>query len=91
MVTTSDMLVHHVFIILTLTSIQGHTYLNHENNKYLIISNNIQAKPITFAAKIVRLKVYMIIASPTTLTLIQGHKCVLKLDYFLTCNISDNV
>ena len=33
---------------------------------------------------------YMTIASPMTLTFTQGQKRV-KLDYFLTCNISDNM
>ena len=37
-VTTSDMVMHHVLIILTLTFIQGHTALNRENKKCLIIS-----------------------------------------------------
>ena len=32
-VTASDMGMHHVIIILTMTFVQGHTYLNHENNK----------------------------------------------------------
>ena len=32
-VTSSDMTMHHVLCILTLTFIQGHTVLNHENNK----------------------------------------------------------
>ena len=32
-VTASDLMMHHVLIILTLTFIQGHIYLNHENNK----------------------------------------------------------
>ena len=35
------------------------TYLNHENNKYLIISETIQAMPIKFAVNIVRLKFYI--------------------------------
>ena len=36
--TASDIMrMHHMLIILTLTSIQGHTDLNHENNKYSII------------------------------------------------------
>ena len=38
MVPTLDMVMHHVLIILTLTFIQGHTDLNHENNKCSIIS-----------------------------------------------------
>ena len=32
----SDMTMHHVLIILTLTFIQGHTDQNHENNKSLL-------------------------------------------------------
>ena len=76
MVTASDMLMHHVLIILTLNFIQGHTDLNHENNTSLIISETIQAMPIKFAVKIVRLQVCTTIASPMTLTFIQGHKCV---------------
>ena len=35
MVTASDMRMHHVLIILTMTVIQGHTDLNHENNNRL--------------------------------------------------------
>ena len=53
MVTASDMLMHHVLIILTLTVIQGHTYLNHETNKCMIISETVQAMPIKFDVKIV--------------------------------------
>ena len=60
-----------MLLILTLTGIQGHTYLNHDNNKCLIISETIQAMPIKFAVKIVRLKVCMTNSSPMTLTLIQ--------------------
>ena len=44
-VTASDMLKHHVLSILALTFIQGHTDMNHENNKCLIISETIQAMP----------------------------------------------
>ena len=71
-VSAPDMVMHHVLMILTLTSTQGRINLNHDNNKCLIISEIIQA--ITFAVKIVRLKVYMTIAHSITLTL-QGHKC----------------
>ena len=42
-VIASDMIMHHVLIVLTLTFIQGLTDLNHENNKYLIVSETIQA------------------------------------------------
>ena len=73
-VTDLDMRMHHVLIILTLTFIQGHTDRNYENNNCLIISKTIQAMTITFAVKIVRLRVYMTIASPVTLIFVQGHK-----------------
>ena len=84
-VTASDMPMHRVVIILTLTFIQGHTELNREHNKCLIISEIIQAMRITFAVKLVRLKVYNYgIASSMTLTFIQGHnyKCVSNLTTF---------
>ena len=89
--TASNMGMHHVLIIVTLAFIQGHTDLNHENNKCLIISETTQAMHIKFAVKIVRLKVYMTIVSPTTLPFIQGHKCVSDLTTFLICNILDNI
>ena len=76
MVTASNMIMHRVLIILAMTLIQGHTDLKHENNECLIISETIQAMPINFAVKIVRLRVYMTIASLMTLTFIQGHKCI---------------
>ena len=50
--TASDMMMHRVLIILTLTFTQGQTDLNHENNKGLIISETIQAMPIKFDVKI---------------------------------------
>ena len=37
--------------------LQGHTDLNHENDKYSIISETFQAIPIKCAVKIVQLKV----------------------------------
>ena len=37
-VTASDIVMHHMIIILTLTFNQSHTYPNHENNKCSIIS-----------------------------------------------------
>ena len=52
-VTASDVKMHHLLIVLTLTFIQGHTNLNHENNNVLIISVTVQAVPIRFAVKIV--------------------------------------
>ena len=59
-VTASDMTKHHLLIILTLTFIQGHTNLIHEIDTFLItFSETVQAIPIKFAVKIVRLKVYI--------------------------------
>ena len=58
-VIASDMVMHHVLIIWTLTFIEGHTNLNHENNKCSIISETVQAITITFAVKVVRLKFYI--------------------------------
>ena len=43
---------------------------------------NVQTMPIPFAVTIVRLKVCTTIASPLTLTSIQGHKCVSNLTTF---------
>ena len=50
--TTSDMALHQVLIILTLTFIQGHTDINHENHKCSIFSETetVQAIPIKFVA-----------------------------------------
>ena len=61
-----------------------------EKNKSSLISESFQAMPIKFAVEIVRLKVYMIVASPMNLTFTQGHNRVrLKLDKFeyLTCSL----
>ena len=76
------MRMHHVIIILTFTFIQGHTDLNHEHNKCLIISETIQTMPIRFAVKIVRLKVYMTIARPMTLLFTQVEKSVSNITMF---------
>ena len=51
-----------------LNFIQCHTDLTHENNKCLIISETIEAMPIKFAMKIVRLKFYVTISRPVTWT-----------------------
>ena len=55
---------HHVLIMLILTSIQGHTDLDHENNW---LFQTVQAM-IKFAVKIVRLKVYIISSQSDDLT-----------------------
>ena len=49
--TVSDMAMHHVLIILTLTVIPGHADLNRENNKCSIISETFQALPIKFGCE----------------------------------------
>ena len=46
--TASDIWMHHMLIIWTLSFIRGHTYLNHENNKCLIILKTVQAIPVMF-------------------------------------------
>ena len=86
-VTASDVLVLHELIVLTLTFIQGHTYLNHGNNECLIISETIRAMPIKFAVKTKGLydRCYS-----DDLYLHSRSQVRLKLDYFLACNISDN-
>ena len=58
-VTASEMQMHYVLIIVTLTFIQDHTYRKHENNKCSIISQTVQAISIAFSVKLVRLKVYI--------------------------------
>ena len=55
--TASDMRMHQVLNILTLTFTQGHKDLNHGNNKCLIISETLRAMSIKFSVKIVQLKV----------------------------------
>ena len=50
-ITASDMVMHHMLIILTLTFIHGHTDLNHENNKCSIMSEIVPVMPIKFAVK----------------------------------------
>ena len=82
-VTASDTRMHHVFITLTLTFIQGHTDRNHENTKCWIVSNTIQAMTITFAVKIVRLRVYNYDRCQSDdLDLIQDHKCASNVTTF---------
>ena len=86
-VTASDMIRHHVLIILTLIFIQGHRELNHENNECSIISETVQAMPVTFAVQIVRLKVYKIMSPSDDLALRSRSRLRLKLVTFLTCGI----
>ena len=75
--------IHYMLIILTLTFIQGHTDLNHENNKCSIILETVQAILITFAVKIVLLKVYIIVSQSDDLALHSRS----QLDKSYTCTI----
>ena len=79
-VATLDMRMHHVLIILTLTSIHGQNDLNRENNKCSIISETVQAMPITFAVKLVLLNVYIIFSESDDLVLHSRSHPRLKLD-----------
>ena len=81
-VTASDMIMHHVLIIFTLTFIQDHTYVNPENNQCSIISEIVQAISIKFAVKIVRLKVYIIFSQSDDLALHSKSQLRLKLEKF---------
>ena len=63
-VTASDIIMHHMLSTLTLTIQRSHRY-----TKYLKIFPCFQAMPITFAVKIVRLKVYIICSQSDDLDL----------------------
>ena len=92
-VTAFIMRMHHLFILLTLIFLHGHTDLNHENNKCLINSETIQAMPTKLAVKIVRLIIYIMYGhcQSVDLDLCSRSQVHLKLEYFLTCDISDNI
>ena len=60
---------------------------NLENKKCLIISETLQAIPIKFAVKIVRLKVYVIFSQSDDLALHSRSPVHLKHDKCLTCGI----
>ena len=86
-VTASDRIMHHVLIILTLTVMQGHTDLNHENNiknKCSIISEPVQAIPIAFAVKTKGLYIFFQSDDFALHSRSQRH---FKLDKCLTCTI----
>ena len=51
------------------------------------ISETVQAMPIKFAVKIVRLKVYNNLLSLMTLLFTQGHNCISNWTICLTCSI----
>ena len=79
MVTASDMRMHHVLIILTMTVIQGHTDLNHENNNWLFqkLYEDSTTKGLY----------NLFWFRWTCLSFDSGSQLHLKLDTFLTCTI----
>ena len=85
--TASDVRMHHVLNILTLTFIQCHPDRNHENNKYSIVSESVQAMPIMFAVRIVRLKFDIICSQSDDLALHPRSQLRLILDSFVTCTV----
>ena len=83
-VTASDMKMHHMLIILTLAFVQGHTDLDHESNKYSMISETVKAMAIKFAVKAIRLKVYISFSQSDDFALYARSQLRLKLDKCLT-------
>ena len=81
MVTASDMVMHHVLVILTLAFIQGHTGVNHDTNKCSISSETVEAIPIKLAVKIVRPKVYIIFSQSDDLALYSRSELRLNLTH----------
>ena len=74
------MRMHHVLSILTLTYIQGHTDRNRENDKCSIISETVQALPIKFDVKIVRLMLCIIFSQSDDPALYPRSQLRLNLD-----------
>ena len=88
----SDKLKHHMLIILTWTFTQGHTDLNHENNKCSIISETVQAVTFTFAVKILWLEIYIIFFQSDDLALHSRSQLLrLKLDQSLFSLYYNNI
>ena len=75
-----------MLIILTCTFIQGHIHLNHEHNECSIVSETVQAVPIKFAVKIVRLKVNIIFSQSDDL----DHNCVSNVTNVYLYNNTNN-
>ena len=90
-VTASVMSMHHVLIILTLTFIHGYPDLIHENNKYSIIPETVQAMSIKLTMAIVRRKVYIIVSQSDDIDQRLRSQLRLKRDKFVTLHNSDNI
>ena len=82
--TASGMKMHHILNYIDLDFIQGHTYLDHENNKRYIISETVQPMPVKVTVEIAWLKVYIIFSQFDDLALHPRSKLRLKLDKYLT-------
>ena len=78
------MKMHHMLIVLTLTQIK----IMKKKEKSFIISETIQAMPITFAVKIVCLYDH---CQSNDLELHSRSQVCVKLDYFVMYKISDNI
>ena len=52
---------------------------------------NNSAMAINFVVKIVRLKVYIIFASPMTMTFTQGHNCLQLFNVHFNSNVLGNI
>ena len=90
-VTASVTGMRHVFMLLTLTFIQGHTYFDYENNKCSIISETVQAMPIKFAMKTVRLEGLCNLCESDDLDLHTRSQPRLKLDILFNLQFSSNI
>ena len=92
-VTVSVTGMHHVLIMLTLSFITGHTYLNHGNNNCTIILETVQAMRIMLDVKIVSMKVgrQLLFNAQSTILVISGRISMkvqfigLKTDYIDRC------
>ena len=90
LVTASDMRMHHVLIILTLTFIHGHRSLVMKIIN-LTILETVQAMPIKFVCEDSPTKGLYDHCQSNDLDLHSRLQVHLKRDYFLTCNMSDNM
>ena len=91
MVDASDMIMHHVLSILTLTFIQGHTDLNRENNKCFDCFRSHLSNAHQICCEDSPTKGLCNLCQYDDLDLHVRLHMRLKLFYILTCNISDYI
>ena len=82
---------HHVLIILTLTFIQGQADRNHENNNECDYFRNYSSNACHVGWEDSPTKDLCDHCQSDDFDLHSRSHVRLKLDYFLTCNISDNI